>query len=220
MNQRLFAIGDIHGCFNAFQTLVEQKIQIKKSDKIILLGDYIDRGTHSKEIVDYIFDLQNNGFDIVPLTGNHEVMLLEARNNNEHLYRWIQNGGSETLKSFGISSLKSIESKYLYFFQGLSYYFAFEEYLFVHAGFNDEVNDPFEDRYHMIWKCREKYKHPSLQDKTIVHGHCPISELLCKERLRSNNQVINIDTGCVYGEFSGYGKLTALELHSMVLFSI
>ncbi|MFA5814000.1 MAG: metallophosphoesterase [Bacteroidales bacterium] len=74
MNQRLLAIGDIHGCFNAFRTLVEQKIQIKKRDKIILLGDYIDRGTHSKEVVDYIFDLQNKGFDIVPLIGNHEAM--------------------------------------------------------------------------------------------------------------------------------------------------
>jgi len=52
MNKRLFAIGDIHGCFDAFRTLLEQIIQIKLADKIILLGDYIDRGIQSKEVID------------------------------------------------------------------------------------------------------------------------------------------------------------------------
>lgn len=220
MNKRLFAIGDIHGCYEVFKTLVEQNIRIQKSDKIILLGDYIDRGTHSKEVVDYIIDLQNKGFDIVSLIGNHEVMLLDASNNNDLLSKWIQNGGSETLKSFGIISLKSLETRYLEFFKGLNYYFVFEEYLFVHAGFNDKINNPFGDRYHMIWECKENYKHPSLKNKTIVHGHSPISETLCKEKLQRNNQVINIDTGCVYTGKVGYGKLTAIELYSRVLFSI
>jgi len=58
MNKRLFAIGDIHGCFNAVRSLLEQKIQIKESDKIILLGDYIDRGIQSKDVIDYIIDLK------------------------------------------------------------------------------------------------------------------------------------------------------------------
>ncbi len=48
MNKRVFAIGDIHGCFNTFRILMEQKIQIRKGDKIILLGDYIDRGAQSQ----------------------------------------------------------------------------------------------------------------------------------------------------------------------------
>lgn len=218
MTQRLFAIGDIHGCYNAFRTLLERHIQIKKSDKIILLGDYIDRGAQSKEVVDYIIDLQSDGFDIVPLLGNHEAMLLDAYYNDGHLSLWIQNGGTETLKSFGIRSLKNMERRYIDFFSGLPYYFAFEDYLFVHAGFNDDLNNPFEDRYHMIWKCKERYKHPSLKDKTIVHGHRPVSKTICKENVPGKNKVINLDTGCVYSDYTGYGTLTALELYTNCLY--
>ena len=168
MNKRLFAIGDIHGCFDAFRSLLEQKIQIKESDQIILLGDYIDRGTQSKEVIDYIIDLQAKGFDIVPLLGNHEAMLLDAYKNEELVSEWIQNGGSETLKSFGINSLKDIESKYIEFIKGLPSYYAFEEYLFVHAGFNDSDPNPFSDKYSMIWVCKPTYENPLLINKIII----------------------------------------------------
>lgn len=220
MTQRLFAIGDIHGCFDSFRTLVEEKIQIRTDDKIVLLGDYIDRGAQSREVIDYIIELQSNGFDIVPLLGNHESMLLDAYYDVGQLSLWIQNGGTETLKSFGISSLKNIERRYIDFFIGLPYYFAFEDYLFVHAGFNDDLSNPFEDRYHMIWKCKEKYEHPSLKDKTIVHGHRPVSVNICKENVLGKNKVINVDTGCVYSEHTGYGTLTALELYANGLYFV
>lgn len=218
MTKKLFAIGDIHGCFDSFRTLVEQKIQIRKDDKVILLGDYIDRGPHSKEVVDYIIDLQDRGFDIVPLIGNHEAMLLDTLNNNEYLSKWIQNGGNETVRSFGLSSLGKLAPRYIDFFKGLLYYFEFEKYLFVHAGFNDAINNPFEDRYYMIWRCSEKYEHPSLKDKIIVHGHRPISVAACTENIFSQNSVINLDTGCVYSDNSGYGSLTALELYTKCLY--
>ena len=96
MNNRLFAIGDIHGCFDTLEELVNNKIQLKKSDKLILLGDYIDRGDKSKEVVEYIIDLQKKGFNILPLMGNHEAMLLDAYDNEKNTLKWIQNGGSET----------------------------------------------------------------------------------------------------------------------------
>jgi len=56
MSNRVFAIGDIHGCFNPLKELIENKIQLQKNDKLIFLGDYIDRGTNSKEVVDYIIE--------------------------------------------------------------------------------------------------------------------------------------------------------------------
>lgn len=126
MTHRLFAIGDIHGCFDSLRTMIEQKIKIRKEDKIILLGDYIDRGPQSKEVVDYIIDLQNSGFDLVPLIGNHEAMLLDTLNNNEYFSIWIQNGGTETLRSFGISSLGKLAPRYIDFFKWYtkSIYFA------------------------------------------------------------------------------------------------
>lgn len=218
MNRRLFAIGDIHGCFKAFQILLEQKIQLIKSDKIILLGDYIDRGTQSKEVVDYIIDLQAKGFDMVPLLGNHEAMLLDAFKNTELISKWIQNGGSETLRSFDIKSLNDIEPMYIGFFKGLPYYFAFEEYLFVHAGFNDSDINPFTDKYSMIWVCKPTYENPLLMNKIIIHGHRPISVGTCKEIVQSNKNVINLDTGCVYSNMTGYGTLTAIELNTRSLY--
>jgi serine/threonine protein phosphatase 1 len=218
MDKRLFAIGDIHGCFNAFQIMLEQKIQLIKSDKIILLGDYIDRGIQSKEVINYIIDLQAKGFDIIPLLGNHEAMLLDAYNNKELTSKWIQNGGSETLKSFNITSLKDIEPKYIEFFKGLSNYFAFEEYLFVHAGFNDSNINPFADKYSMIWLCKQTYENLLLMNKIIIHGHRPVAVDVCKEIVHSNKNVINLDTGCVYSNMAGFGTLTAIELNTKSLY--
>jgi serine/threonine protein phosphatase 1 len=211
MNKRLFAIGDIHGCFDSLKELVENKIQLQKDDKLILLGDYIDRGDKSKEVVDFIIELSENGYDIIPLMGNHEAMLLDAFENEKDISKWIQNGGNETLKSFEIDSLKDIESKYIEFIKGLRYYYAFEDYLFVHAGFNDNVLNPFTDYYSMLWKCKETYTNPLLSEKTIIHGHNPVRVAICEERVLAKHRVINIDTGCVYEDSEGYGRLTAYD---------
>ncbi len=214
MNNRLFAIGDIHGCFDTLEELVNNKIQLKKSDKLILLGDYIDRGDKSKEVVEYIIDLQKKGFNILPLMGNHEAMLLDAYDNEKNTLKWIQNGGSETLKSFEISSLKKIEFKYIEFFKKLKYYYSSGDCLFVHAGFNDNVVNTFSDFYSMLWKCKESYANPLLTNKTIIHGHNPISISKCEERVLSKLNVINIDTGCVYKDKEGFGRLTAYECNN------
>ena len=214
MNKRLFSIGDIHGCFDSLKELVVNKMQLQRNDKLILLGDYIDRGDKSKKVVDFIMELQEQGFDVIPLIGNHEAMLLDANGNEKNFSKWIQNGGDETLKSFKISSLKDIESKYIKFFKDLRYYYSFEDYLFVHAGFNDNVLNPFTDYYSMLWKCKESYANPLLANKTIIHGHNPISISKCEERVFSKLNVINIDTGCVYKSKEGKGRLTAYDCNT------
>ena len=214
MINRLFAIGDTHGCFDSFKELVENKIQLQEDDKLILLGDYIDRGDKSKEVVDFIMELQEKGFDIISLRGNHEVMLLDAYEDEKNISKWIQNGGNETLKSFEINSVKDIEFKYIEFFNGLRYYYAFEDYLFVHAGFNDNVLNPLTDYYSMLWKCKESYTNPLLLAKTIVHGHNPVSVSKCEERVLAKHHIINIDTGCVYKDNEGFGRLTAYDCNN------
>ena len=67
--KQLFAIGDIHGCFDSLKELIESNIKLDKNDKLILLGDYIDRGNKSKKVVDYIINLQEKDYDITPLIG-------------------------------------------------------------------------------------------------------------------------------------------------------
>jgi serine/threonine protein phosphatase 1 len=218
MPNRLFAIGDIHGCFEQFQILIEDEICLKKEDKLILLGDYIDRGIQSKEVVDFIIDLQNRDFNIIALLGNHEAMLLDAYNDESKFSLWIMNGGEETLNSFNIKDLKDLDVVYLNFFKSLVYYHPVDQYLFVHAGFNDEK--PFDDQYCMLWKSKKSYEHPLLIDKTIVHGHSPVPLSYLEESVLAKKQVLALDTGCVFSDKEGFGKLSALELYSGTVFSV
>ena len=220
MKKRLFAIGDIHGCFESLRNLIENKIKLKRSDKLILLGDYIDRGPQSKEVVDFIIELQSKGYDIVTLMGNHEAMLIDAMENEKNLSKWIHNGGGRTLMSFDLESLKDLGQQNISFFKGLILYYAFDNFLFVHAGFNDLIDNPFSDKITMLWSRNTFYKHPLLIDKIIVHGHTPISINHCQELVTTRKQRINIDTGCVYSDIEGLGFLTALELFSYKLFSV
>lgn len=151
--------------------------------------------------------------------GNYEVLLLESLDDDKNKSNWIQNGGAETLKSFEIDSIKDISPKYLAFFKKLKSYYSIEEFLFVHAGFNDKELNPFQDIYSMLWKNQVSYSNPFLAEKTIVHGHRPITVDLCINQIADKQQVINIDTGCVYKEKIGFGKLTGIELYSKKLFS-
>lgn len=220
MKKRLFAIGDIHGCFNALVNLIENKIKLKKNDKLILLGDYIDRGAQSREVIDFIIELQNKGFDVVTLMGNHEALMLDALENEKNLPKWIQNGGEKTLMSFSLQSLNELDPHYISFFKGLILYYVFDNFLFVHAGFNDTIDNPFDDKFNMLWSRNTFYTHPLLVEKIIIHGHTSITENQCQQLVNIRKQTINIDTGCVYTDIDGYGRLTALELFSYNLFSV
>lgn len=220
MEKRLFAIGDIHGCFDSLRELVEHKIKIRKSDKLVFLGDYIDRGNQSRKVIDYIIGLKDKDYDITTLIGNHESMLLETLVNEDSLPEWIRNGGSATLKSFGLRTLNKLGQSYIDFFKALQYYCLIDNFLFVHAGFNDNISNPLEDKYHMIWSRREEYTNPVLKNKIIIHGHTPVPELICRQEIQDKNRVINIDTGCVYGDMEGYGRLSAYNPYSGELLSV
>jgi serine/threonine protein phosphatase 1 len=216
---RLFAISDIHGCFRPFYELVVNIIKLTKSDRLILLGDYIDRGEYSKEVIDFIIDLQKGGFDIKALIGNHELMLIDSWNEPDLMHLWSLNGGLLTLQSFGIDDIREIDNHYLEFFNSLNYYLNLGKVIFVHAGFDDLAPDPFSDKQNMVWECRLFYQNPLLSGKTIVHGHRPKTISYVNRLLREKSPVIPIDTGCVYNSETGYGFLSALELNSMSLFS-
>jgi len=217
---RFFAISDIHGCMMPFYELVVEEIDLKKKDRLILLGDYIDRGEQSKEVIDFIIDLKKSGFNITALTGNHEQMLLDSFDDETNQYLWFMNDGMTTLESFGISDIRELDKKYLDFFSDLEYYHKSGNFIFVHAGFNDNNPDPFSDRHTMIWECSPVYTNPLLQGKTIIHGHRPKRLEFVRQKISERSSVIPIDTGCVYGLELGYGYLSALEIETMNLLSV
>src|SRR5688500_13625324 len=82
---RRWVISDIHGCLTTLKTLVEQRISLTKADQLFLLGDYIDRGKHSAGVLDYLMGLVSEGYQIYPLLGNHEQMLLDAWQYNRNV---------------------------------------------------------------------------------------------------------------------------------------
>src|ERR1035437_2343979 len=170
---RLFAISDIHGCFKPFFELVTNSIKLTKADQLFLLGDYIDRGQQSKEVIDFIIDLNKQGFNVTTLIGNHEVMLLDSYYNRELVAIWMMNNGSSTLMSFGIEDIRNIEEHYLEFLNSLEYYKVVGNVIFVHAGFDDTAIDPFSDKHGMIWDSRQYYRNSMLSGKSIIHGHRP-----------------------------------------------
>jgi serine/threonine protein phosphatase 1 len=217
---RLLAISDIHGCFETFHNLVIKHIGLTKHDKLILLGDYIDRGEKSKEVIDFIMDLINTGFDINPLAGNHEAMLLDAWKNDYMLPLWLLNEGMTTLESLGVQSVNNIERKYIEFFLNLRFYQEEGDFLFVHAGFNDLAPDPFTDIHGMIWECHSIYENPVLRTKRIIHGHRPKRIEFIENLINENSKVIPIDTGCVYDKEEGYGFLTAIDVGNMKLIPV
>jgi len=216
----LYAISDIHGCFTPFHELVVNILRLRKSDRLILLGDYIDRGNQSREVIDFIMDLIASGFNVTPLKGNHELMLTEALHNPVTLPLWMMNSGQTTLQSFGAESIRDIPPEYIEYIEGLGYYHKSGDFIFVHAGFNDNLKDPFSDRYTMVWESGFTYKNPLLSDFTIIHGHRPKSLEYIKKQIKEKSKVIPIDSGCVYGKAMGYGFLSALEVNSMNLISV
>jgi serine/threonine protein phosphatase 1 len=212
---RLFAISDIHGCYKPFYKLVTDTINLSKSDQLILLGDFIDRGGQSKDVIDFILDLNKSGFNVTSLTGNHEAMLLDSYHKPEIFPIWLVNGGGTTLESFGIRNIRNIDKIYFEFFSNLGYFKTIGNVIFVHAGFDDFAIDPFRETHSMIWECRNFYTNPVLSGRTIVHGHRPKTLSAVEKLLSEKHSVVPIDTGCVYGKDAGYGMLTALEVNSM-----
>ena len=218
---RIFAISDIHGCGFSFEHLVSKEIKLKKSDRLYLLGDYIDRGKNSKQVIDIILDLISKGFQVNCLMGNHEQMFLHTKEDELNLNHWkVVFGGNPTLSSFNINHYDELEEKYKLFFEGLSYYFESNKNIFVHAGLNFSNENIFEDLHYMLWSRDMRINTDVLGNRRIIHGHTPRRlEVLQKEIVdKEKSYSFNIDTGCAYKSEMGYGNLTAIDLTKMKLF--
>lgn len=225
-----WVISDIHGCFMTFKTLVEDKIHLTKDDELFLLGDYIDRGKKSKQLIDYIIDLQNKNYSIQPIMGNHEWFLLQAYEESLNLSEkrwiphinkaeknWLSYGGKETLESFGIKSVKDIPKQYIDWISTLPYYRFSGSYIMVHAGLNFQEDDLFSDTYSMMFSYNFQVDHKKLGERIVIHGHYPIGKTFFDEQKRNykTDGFLDLDLGCVYVANPEMGILTALNLKTM-----
>lgn len=219
---RTFAIGDIHGCAATFRKLLLYEIKITKQDNIYLLGDYIDRGPGSKEVIDLILSLKTENYQLHTVKGNHEQLFLDSQKDADNLDLWLANGGKATLKSFRIKSFDQLEDHYKHFFESTKYFYDTGDFIFVHAGLNFESKNIFGDTESMLWIRDMKVNKEMLGNKTIIHGHTPI--LISRVKINAANSfynnTVNIDTGCCYKKYEGYGYLTALNVETMEFISI
>lgn len=220
-----FVIPDTHGCLKTLIFLLECKLQVSRSDTLYMLGDYIDRGSKSAELVEYLINLKESGYYVHYLKGNHEKMLLDSFQSNNYYKLWMYNSGDSTLESYSRMlkidpnemCLNDIPEKHILFFKSLpTHEILQDKYILVHGGLDFRQKDPFADEETLLWKRPEFLPDWFLPKKVVIHGHTPISiEHVLEGVDKPVNRLINLDAGCVYkGIWPGTGYLTALNLDS------
>lgn len=233
--QCVYAIGDVHGRRDLLEKLIDQIDEDSQSlpegtkRLLVFLGDYIDRGLQSKDVIDFMLSDRMQAFERVFLMGNHEEALLRFLNDVNFGKQWVRYGGAETLYSYGLqppqNSRAAMQShdameafkrawekvwtefrnrlpeKHLQFYQNLQHYFVTGDYLFVHAGLRP--GEPLENQTvrDMLW-IREEFLDAEEQfPQVVVHGHTPTDAIFRDDRR------IGLDTGAFIS-----GKLSAVRL--------
>ncbi|MCF8254886.1 MAG: metallophosphoesterase [Bacteroidia bacterium] len=212
---RSFVISDIHGNNELFRKALKQ-VNYKKSDKLFILGDLIDRGSDSKGVLDTIFLLLENGFNIECILGNHEQMLIDSIENPKKLNQWLINGGDKTLSSFLTGSIERIPSKYFDLIRTFRYYIEYNNYILVHASLNMKIENPFSDLQTMIWERNQKlnYNGEWLKNRRLIHGHNPQEMEQIINSIKCKDSVIGIDNG-TFLKKENYGSLCILQLENL-----
>jgi 3',5'-cyclic AMP phosphodiesterase CpdA len=204
MNSRTIAIGDIHGCSAALDALIEA-MRPHREDCIVTLGDYINRGPDSRGVIQKLIELKDR-CRLVPLLGNHDQMLLEARS-GLHQTSWIGMGGIATLDSYGPGrDIGLIPEAHFQFLEGCRDFYETETHIFVHANYFSDI--PMDEQHveMLRWESMRRMT-PGRHDsgKTVIAGHTS----------QKNGEILDlghvkvIDTYCYGG-----GWLTALDVQT------
>ncbi len=218
----IYAIGDIHGCLKQLKELIGQ-LPLKSEDELVFLGDYIDRGPDSKGVLDFVCENQKPNWHF--LKGNHEQMILEwlGTPNSLAAANWLLNGGHQTLQSYvpkekldevrgegaHILLQSYIPHTHVEFLNALPLTYETQDAFFCHAGVNldNPLNAQAADD--LLWIRRKFIQDPRPTPKLIVHGHTPV------ETVDTTRDRINLDTGCVYGNY-----LTAMSLPDKKIYQV
>jgi serine/threonine protein phosphatase 1 len=221
----IYAVGDVHGRLDLLEPLLEQISADAASGEtedrpvLVFVGDYVDRGTASKGVIDRVIDLTDEGrFDVCALKGNHEEAMLTFLQDPHFGPTWSEHGGAQTLVSYGVTApmlrmddeqweaarqafAEALPMGHLTFLRSLSLTATFGDYLFVHAGLRPGGAVEDQAEHHLLWIRQEFLNAPRPFEKIVVHGHTPAEEAyLGRHR-------VGIDTGAY-----ATGVLTAVRL--------
>jgi calcineurin-like phosphoesterase family protein len=199
---RTIAIGDIHGCSQALESILRVIVPLPE-DTIVALGDYVDRGPDSRGVVERMLALSKE-CRLVPLLGNHEVMLLDSIDRGMD-NGWLLCGGKETLLSYG-GRLENIPSWHIEYFRSLLPYFETETHFFVHANYQHDMPLADQPEFLLYWEhlhLNPPRRHEGGKQAIVGHTSQKSGEIL------DLGHVVCIDTFC-----HGGGWLTALDVGS------
>lgn len=200
---RTIAIGDIHGCSQALAVLLDA-IAPTADDTLVLLGDYVDRGPDSHGVLEEIIGLQSR-CRVVPLVGNHELMMLAVQDGQMPSIFWERYGGLETLVSYN-GSLKGVRDAHWEFLRMCRRYHETDTHIFMHANYIADRDMADQPDQTLFWThITSVTPPPHRSGKTAIVGHTPQigGDILDLGHLKC------IDTCCFGG-----GWLTAYEVHT------
>ncbi|MEO9818960.1 MAG: metallophosphoesterase family protein [Paracoccaceae bacterium] len=218
MDKVIYAIGDVHGRDDLLCELHEhireyhQLMHASRNAELIHVGDYIDGGAQSREVIDRLMSGLGD-FQMTCLLGNHEAMLLECLTTDDRQawYTWLSNGGEETLASFGMSlrfgGYDPVElsaclgEERVAWLKSLPLSKTIEPYFFVHAGIAPNIPIDEQQPKDMLWIRSRFLDSDEDHGCIVVHGHTPGDEPIVKANR------ICIDTGA-----TSNGLLTAAVL--------
>ncbi|MGQ0664355.1 MAG: metallophosphoesterase family protein [Pseudomonadota bacterium] len=221
---RVYAVGDIHGRADLLRELVglireDARAHRVERPVVVYLGDYIDRGRDSRQVIEFLLGRPLPGFEAVHLLGNHERAMLDFLDDIGSGLDWLWFGGRETLMSYGIALERGrapvaelllrvqaelnarLPPRHLAFLKSLVKWHLEGDYLFVHAGIRPGVPLERQSETDLIWIREEFLASASDYGRIVVHGHTISAE----PELRANR--IGIDTGAF-----ATGRLTCLAL--------
>jgi Calcineurin-like phosphoesterase len=205
MTRRTIAIGDIHGCAFALDAILDA-VEPGPDDLIVCLGDVIDFGRESCDVVARLMDLEWQT-ELVVIQGNHEEMLLGALGNERLRNTWFNLGGAATISSYRCGgTLRDIPAEHIEFLRRCRDFFETDTHLFVHANYDPDLPLRETPARTLRWTLLDDpHLRPHQSGKTVIAGHTEQrdGEVLDLGRVKC------IDTYC-----HGYAWLTALDVHS------
>lgn len=203
---RTLAIGDIHGCNTALRQVLRE-VQPARDDRLIFLGDYIDRGPESRQVIDSLLELKKTCSPVF-LRGNHEVMMLDSRESFLKTDVWQSYGGLETAFSYGSNFGKdwegAIPDSHWGFFEQTVSYFETERHIFVHACLDPELDLADQPDWLLFWEFFDRIQ-PHKSGKRVICGH----SVQRSGYIKDLGFAACIDTGAAVG-----GWLTCLDVES------
>lgn len=216
---RLYAVGDVHGCHELMsrmhRRIMAEIMHDRPADwRIIYLGDYVDRGPATRQVLDFLCHAARSEPRILALAGNHDIGLLDFLAAPAADGLFANNGGATTARSYGVdlqfshddalvrghAALQAaIPDAHLAFLRGLKLSVSFGDFFFCHAGIRPGVPLDAQTPEDLVWIRETFHRHEGLRPKVIVHGHTPVPA----PEIRPNR--VNLDTGAFYS-----GRLSAL----------